>query len=165
MSGERFPFGIQTLTICPLLAATSSSSPEQQKTWTNLNAWTATLVATTHARGRASPDFSLYGIWTIRAALEEEEDPSGPALEAAAMWFRYAAACMLDLYREGKAFDGKLARGGPRFRDRGWRGFSEARWAVWKDRLRDLRREASGREMERVVDGAIQAVIAAEQGY
>lgn len=124
-----------------LPAATDHSHHHARTAWLNLNAFTATLVATIHARKAPLPpssDFSLYGIWTIRMALEDNEDQTKIdqiSVEAAAAWFAYAAPALWDLSREGKDFDGKIAKQGQAMQGKEWRGFGKERWQVWEEKL------------------------------
>ncbi|CZS93573.1 uncharacterized protein RCO7_09519 [Rhynchosporium graminicola] len=100
--------------------------------WTNLNAFAARLTASSPAI--PTLDYSLYAIWTMRSAFEDETADAA-AVEAAKMWFLYAGDVIERLSREGKSFDGPIAKGGQRFGGKAWRGFCEERLAVWKARL------------------------------
>lgn len=110
-----------------------------------------------HAKGLSSPDFSLYGIWTIRTALEEA-GPSDVAVEAASMWFIYAAPCIHRLCRAEKAFEGKVAKSGSLFRDREWRGFSVDRWKAWLDQMRRHSSSGSDGQAGKAVEEAMRAM-------
>ena len=143
------------LTVLP--AATSDSDRQSKDRWINLNAWTATLVATIHTKGLPSPDFSLYGIWTIRMALEEP-DISDVALETAAMWFVHASPCIHRLCQDGKQFDGKVAKPGSLFRDREWRGFSLDRWRAWLGQMNEYGASGSEDRIGKAVADAVRAM-------
>lgn len=129
--------------------------------WINLNAWTATLLATVHANGQTSPDFSLYCIWTVRMALEEE-NPSNVAIEAAAVWFVYASSSIYQMCLASKTFDGKVAKAGSLCKDREWRGFSQSRWASWVRKMNTLGQSASGGQIGELVSKASQAMRAVD---
>lgn len=144
-----------------LQAATSDSTTEQQTMWLNLNAWTATLVASVQAQGKSIPDFSLYGIWTIRMALEEGS-PSNIALQAAATWFSYASSSLYQMSLSGKQFDGKVAKPGWIFKDREWRGYSQNRWASWVRQMESHKTPVSDHEAGGVVADAVQAMKSAD---
>ncbi|RMY72799.1 hypothetical protein D0862_14396 [Hortaea werneckii] len=116
-------------------AASDSSEEESKRHWININAWTARLVSTTHAKEADKPDLSLYCIWTLRMALETEEQPSNVSLSAAAVWLIYAAPSIWDFCLQRKTFDGKVAKPGPRSSDQEWRGFPRERWETWVQRL------------------------------
>lgn len=156
---SRTTFGDTTDLILP--AATKDSNAEQQDLWLNLNAWTATLVATVQAKGLTSPDFSLYCIWTVRMALEEE-GPADVTLEAAAMWFLYASSSIYQLCMAGKTFDGKIAKPGIVFKDREWRGFSQSRWATWIHQMDKARESSSDEKVGKILADAMTAMKAAD---
>jgi hypothetical protein len=123
-------------------AATDSSHHHARSAWINLNAFTATLVATIHSRSISFPpdnDFSLYAIWTIRMALEDndgQQKPDKTSLEAAAAWFAYAAPTLWNLSQKNKDFQGKIAKQGQAMQGKEWRGFSQERWEHWEERLK-----------------------------
>lgn len=129
--------------------------------WINLNAWTATLVAAVQSRGLSTPDFSLYCIWTVRMALEEE-DTTDIALEAAAVWFTYASSSIYKLCLTSKQFDGKVAKPGSLFSDREWRGFSQNRWAAWMRQMDKAGQSASDGKAARPVADAGKAMKVAD---
>ena len=133
------------------LAATVKSGNGQQEQWINLNAFTATLVASIHSSAVDKPDYSDFCIWTVRTALEEQEHPPDISVEAAAVWFIYAAAAMWDFCERDKSFEGKVAAPGALFKDRNWTGFSEDRWQAWAQRLDDLQ--------DSTVDGSTAAFV------
>lgn len=142
------------------LAATNDSDRQQKDKWVDLNAWTATLVASVHAKGLSSPDFSLYGIWTIRMALEEP-DAADVALEAAAVWFIYSSSSMHQLCQEETTFEGKVAKPGSLFRDREWRGFSVDRWTAWMEQMKRHSSTASEDRIAKLVADAVRTMEAA----
>lgn len=99
------------------VAASSHSDTQHQELWVNINAWTATLVASLHAKARDKPDLSLFGIWSVRSALEEQEKPPNVAVNAAAVWFEYAAGAIRDFCQKDKSFDSKVAAPGSLFKE------------------------------------------------
>ncbi|KAH7360622.1 hypothetical protein BKA65DRAFT_473766 [Rhexocercosporidium sp. MPI-PUGE-AT-0058] len=108
----------------------SSSKDDFSATeWVNLNAFVARLTAL--SLSIPAFDFSLYAIWTMRSAFEGSESDDA-AVGAAKMWFLYAGEFIEKLSREGKAFDGRIARGGENYGEKGWKGFCEERLEVWK---------------------------------
>ncbi len=111
---------------------------EPGEAWTNLNAFAAQLTA-------VGIDFSLYAIWTLRDALEEEaEDAIGRAeLSATAHWFRYCGPVLASLAlkrlsfvkeRSDPARVGRLCRESGISQD----GFTVERWEFWRSRLEVL---------------------------
>ncbi|KAG4286253.1 hypothetical protein FPRO06_07513 [Fusarium proliferatum] len=93
-------------------------------------------------------DLSLFAIWTLREALEDPaadkiSETSPKLLKASSAWFIYAADALAKASKDGKQFDGKVAKPGAslaEFKDEaGWRGFNNDRWKVWLDRLSTLK--------------------------
>ncbi|KAF4411176.1 Vegetative incompatibility HET-E-1 [Fusarium acutatum] len=93
-------------------------------------------------------DLSLFAIWTLREALEDPaadkiSETSPKLLKASSVWFIYAADALAKASKDGKQFDGKVAKPGAsltEFKDKaGWRGFNNDRWKVWQDRFSTLK--------------------------
>ena len=97
--------------------------------WTNLNAFVARLTA-------LSPsipvfDYSLYAIWSLRAAFEgTETDPA--LIDGGKVWFLYANEILDKLSQEKKTFEGRLAAPGSKYSGKEWVGFSPERLNLWK---------------------------------
>ncbi|KAF3096681.1 hypothetical protein TWF102_006529 [Orbilia oligospora] len=111
--------------------------------WINLNAFLATLTRTSlSAEIPKSPtDYSLYAIWSLRCLEVSPEtlhtlDPAD--IQTAAVWIVTAKTEIYKLCKEGKEYEGNLARGGEGFSEKGWKGFSLERWAVWEDAFKRL---------------------------
>lgn len=125
----------------------------------NLNAFTAALVAAAQSKANGKPDFSLYCIWTVRNGLEEDlEMVPEVAVAAASAWFVFAARTIAELCREGKSFEGKIAKGGFNFQDQGWTGFSSDRWRAWESRLKEVQGRVSDKTTKELVEQAIEAI-------
>lgn len=101
---------------------------------------------------------SLYAIWTVRSALEEQQQPSDVTLAAAAVWFVTAAPALRDLSREEKTFDGKVAKTGPLFKGEEWKGFTKGRWRSWGQRFSDVQGQIGDRQTGRLVELARTAM-------
>ncbi|KAF4493314.1 Vegetative incompatibility HET-E-1 [Fusarium agapanthi] len=93
-------------------------------------------------------DLSLFAIWTLREALEDPaadkiSETSPKLLKASSVWFIYAADALAKGSKDGKQFDGKVAKPGASLSElkdeAGWRGFNNDRWNVWLDRLSTLK--------------------------
>lgn len=116
--------------------------------WVNLNAFVARITA--GYRPSEPFDYSLYGIWTLRTALEDEDSaaalPHDAPLQAAAVWLIYAAQAMLEKCQSNFEYDGKVAKEGASLKGRGWKGCSMERWQLWEERLKLAREKCSGRE-------------------
>ena len=105
----------------------------------NINAFFARVTAA------GIDDFTLYAIWTLREALEDPaasdiaKQTSPRLLKAASVWFVYASDILSKETKEGKQFDGKMAKPGVSLKDGPeWRGFCQERWNTWKERLSSL---------------------------
>lgn len=130
-------------------------SPEEAKQhWLNLNAFAAVLLSSSHGHQKTGPDFSLFGLWTIRTALEEHDRPSIISIEAAAVWFVSAAPPLFKLCKDEKSFDGKKARAGSRFQDKAWTGFSIERWRAWATAFSDFHGQGLSKRGEALVTQA-----------
>ncbi|PPJ50250.1 hypothetical protein CBER1_04877 [Cercospora berteroae] len=137
--------------------AEDNAPPEEKQRWINVNAFVATLVDQLQDKANNSPDLSLFAIWTIRDALEEE-NVSDPAVAAASVWFIYAASALLNFSKNQKSFEGKVAKGGFAHKDAGWTGYSPARWQVWQQRLDNIRGDVKEEETKQLVQAAIDAI-------
>ncbi|KAH8669728.1 hypothetical protein BGZ60DRAFT_528200 [Tricladium varicosporioides] len=97
--------------------------------WTNLNGFVARLTAL--SASIPAFDFSLYAIWTLRSAFEGSNEASAADIDAAKIWFKYAKDKIEELSHGRKSFEGPVARGGDKYRNKGWKGFTNERLAVW----------------------------------
>jgi hypothetical protein len=104
------------------------------------------------------PDYSLFCIWTIRTALENQDQPSKVAISAAAVWLIYASSPVWDFSQQSKAFEGKVAAPGSLFKDQSWTGFSTTRWDAWVQMLEDLRATLSEGSSAQLVQQALHAM-------
>lgn len=91
-------------------------------------------MASAHSKTHDHPDLSLFCIWSLRQALEEQES-CDVAVAAAAAWFVYAAPTIHNFCQKGRSFEGKVAKPGSSFQDQSWTGFSRDRWQAWKQKL------------------------------
>ncbi|KAF2770671.1 hypothetical protein EJ03DRAFT_310272 [Teratosphaeria nubilosa] len=165
------PFQVQEMTVwkdLPLFgwevreawngAATDESEKEDKARWVNTNAFVATLLAAVHESEKDTPDVSLFAIWSIRTALEDQEEPESTALAAAAVWLVYAAGALRGLSAEGKSFDGKSAKPGALFKDESWNGFCKERWNAWGQRLAKLKEKVGDQKIKQLVESAGHAM-------
>lgn len=86
---------------------------------------------------RKVADFSLYGLWALREALEGDIpfSPGGPleyTVPVAHAWIMHAGDVLFQLDDDR----GTIARGGSLWS--GQYGFCKARWSFWKHRLAEL---------------------------
>jgi hypothetical protein len=102
------------------------------ESWANLNAFAAQLTL-------GGIDFSLYAIWALRDALEDDEYELALVLPAAVQWLRLAGPALAALARKGATYQiGDHA--GPLCRRAGLTaaGFSTRRWEFWRNRLEEI---------------------------
>lgn len=116
--------------------APNSPNSEAGDQWININAFVARLTA--GYRPSEPFDFSLYGVWTIRAALEDEETTDASQIQAACVWLIYAGQVLLEKSQSEFQYDGKMAKEGSSLRGKEWRGCSDERWNYWQKKIEDL---------------------------
>jgi hypothetical protein len=121
--------------------------PAERERWINLNAFIAHLWADGVA------DFSIYGLWALREGLEGE-DRNGMEdslrVEVVASWLAIAAEPMFLSRRicgprgnpDWPNNAGAPGRGGPLWE--GVDGYAPERWAFWKKRLAEVKRDVEG---------------------
>jgi hypothetical protein len=103
------------------------------ESWANLNAFAAQLTA-------AGIDFSLYAIWALRDALEENYREVSQVLPAAVQWLRHAGSVLASQALESAADSYRRDRVGKLCREVGLidHGFTIRRWNFWRGRLEDI---------------------------
>ncbi|CAG7557397.1 unnamed protein product [Fusarium equiseti] len=128
----------------------------------NINAFFARVTAAT------IDDFTLYAIWTLREALEDPatgdiaKQTSPKLLKAASVWFVYASDILSKATKEGKKFDGKMAKPGASLKDGAeWRGFCQDRWNTWQERLSSLENADISGDTKELIDQAVHALASA----
>lgn len=117
-------------------------------------------------------DMSTRAIWTMRQALEEEDDAgsgaeqhsteveaSTAAVWAACEWFVYASDRLWAHVEAGLVYDGEEkglhVESGMTYLSRGWRGFERDRWDVWEEKLRELEGACVDEESKARLRGAL----------
>jgi hypothetical protein len=111
---------------------TDSGNDFSASQWQNINAFLARLTSLSHS----APvfDFSMFGMWTLRAASETTTASPADA-DAAKVWLVYAEDALKKLSSESKSFQGKVGAGGDKFTDKEWTGFNPQRLEVWQAAL------------------------------
>ncbi|KAM7206059.1 Protein of unknown function (DUF3632) domain containing protein [Naviculisporaceae sp. PSN 640] len=122
----------------------ANATQADQTRWANWTAFLAKLTAialsepdsaTDSPRGNAL-DFSNFALWALRDAFEEarpKEGDSSTAVKLAALWIKYAGKELKLASQKGLELPQAQGRGGGEFASRGWTGFNEERWAVWRE--------------------------------
>ena len=118
--------------------------------WINVNAFVARLTAASWKGAsfetdgdikseRPALDFSLYGIWAARSALEENLGKEGNTVDAligaAAVWTLYAGTALKGLCHGKRDFQGKVARSGTKYKGEDWKGYNQDRRQIWGNEL------------------------------
>ena len=115
------------------LPASDPSQQEHRADWLSINAFAARLTATSSFPDSGT-SFALFGLWTLRSALEDEQELDAN-IPAAAQWVLFAGGKLYTLEEEykPKKGGGDPGRGGKLWKGR--RGFSLERWAFWKEKF------------------------------
>jgi hypothetical protein len=104
-------------------------------------------------------DMSLYALWMLRDAFEEEEARNGlsrTAVRIAALWIRYAGELLRKLAAaEQQMYPERLGASLGKYREREWTGFNEERWEVWREGLKAAREQFGDDE---VIKAAVEAM-------
>jgi hypothetical protein len=126
-------------------------------TWANLNAFAAQLTA-------GGIDFSLYGIWALRDALEQDGHEVSQVLPAAVQWLRCAGPELASLTLEGADSSEGAAWLGPLCTQAGLTdlGFTTRRWNFWKSRLEGIA-AAGGESADTAREGLSYLLTAGQQ--
>ncbi|KAK1704895.1 hypothetical protein CaCOL14_009319 [Colletotrichum acutatum] len=130
----------------------TSASAEEKASWTNLSAFAAQLTARADLTNPQDPfDFSLYGLWALRAAFEEEDAGSEGgkdviATRIAYQWTNHAVGALHDLSMKKRNFEGKSGKPGSKYADREWKGLNEERYGLWADSITSISQTASDDE-------------------
>lgn len=126
-------------------------------TWANLNAFAAQLTV-------GGIDFSLYGIWALRDALEEDDQAVSQVLPAAVQWFRCAGPVLASLALNGAADPQRADWLGPLCTKAGLTdlGFTTRRWIFWRSRLEEIA-AAGGEPADTAREGLLYLLTAGQQ--
>ncbi|GKT41590.1 uncharacterized protein ColSpa_01771 [Colletotrichum spaethianum] len=118
-------------------ALDTSASKEEKASWDNLSAFVAQLIARADLNDPQDPfDFSLYGLWALRTAFEEEHPADADvaaAVKQAFLWINYSGDALQKLSAENRTFQGNSGNAGGKFGDREWKGLNEERWGAWRE--------------------------------
>lgn len=117
-------------------------APEDDASDTEFEVWVSLTSFAARLLGQEITSWTNFAIWSLRSALEEEQTSSTSktrAVKVAQQWIEHASAVLEKKSREVEELNeaekrmlkpGKLFEGEP--------GFSEKRWAFWKQRLEEL---------------------------
>lgn len=122
----------------------TNATAEDRAKWANWTAFLAklTAISLSESESKSTPsrddalDFSTFALWSLRDALEEAR-PGGAnpaaAIKLAALWIEHAGGELKRVSQKGLELPQAVGRGGGEFASRGWTGFSEERWSVWRE--------------------------------
>ncbi|WYZ43993.1 hypothetical protein EsH8_VII_000429 [Colletotrichum jinshuiense] len=143
-------------------ALDASASKEEKAAWDNLSAFAAQLTARADLNDPQDPfDFSLYGLWTLRTAFEEEhpaDADTAAAVRQAYLWIIYSGDALQKLSAKDREFDGKTAKAGGKFGDREWKGLNDERWGVWADAFAAAQASLSDAEVKSLAGKAAETM-------
>ncbi|CAD0106161.1 unnamed protein product [Aureobasidium uvarum] len=141
-----------------------------REAWINVNAFVARLTAAAvNEHGGERPgynalDYSLYGIWSLRSALEEETEnlPGKTTIDAsigaAAAWILYAGRTLKGLSDSDKTYSGKVAKPGFKCKDQDWRGYNKDRWQLWTKELAESKNLVQDDGIQDLVKQALETM-------
>lgn len=141
------------------LTNTTTVQQKSDEACLNVNAFFARVTAA------GIYDLTLYAIWVLRQALEDPvadeiaQKTSPMLLKASSVWFIYASSLLAEATKEGKQFDGKMAKPGASLKDEAeWRGFCEDRWKTWQERMQSLKSANVPADAKALIDQALEMV-------
>ncbi|KXH56883.1 hypothetical protein CSAL01_06131 [Colletotrichum salicis] len=140
----------------------TSASAEEKASWINLSAFAAQLTARADLTNPQDPfDFSLYGLWALRSAFEEEQAADAAegqtiATRLAYQWTVHAKDALYKLSTKSRDFEGKSGKPGSKFADREWKGLNEERWQSWIDGFAAVSQSTSDKEVSALAKEAAE---------
>ncbi|QBZ65188.1 hypothetical protein PoMZ_06894 [Pyricularia oryzae] len=116
---------------------------EDITTFNNQSAFLARLTALAYSEGATkSPlDYSLYALWSFRDAFEQSSQ-SLAAAKNSAIWINYAPSALQGLASKSQDLPDNIGNAGPEYSSKGWKGFNQERWGVWKQGFQDAIQQA-----------------------
>lgn len=137
-------------------------SKEEKTGFDNQAAFLAQLTARAsipEAGPRDDPlDYSMYGLWALREAFEQEH-PAGAdaaaAIRQAYLWIRYSGDVLRKLSARDHKLEDRMGVAGGKFGNREWRGFNEERWAAWSEGFVAAKAELADAEAKELAGKAV----------
>jgi len=127
--------------------------------WINQQAFYAQLYES--QPGGKARGFSLWGVWMLRAGLENPLDSESTALRechyrAAAVWVLQAGDALYHQAKTGQgneAVTDQMTKPGPLYEGKGPGRLNPTRWAFWKQRFEYLRDNERAKDVAAVGEG------------
>ncbi|KAM7183256.1 Protein of unknown function (DUF3632) domain containing protein [Rhypophila sp. PSN 637] len=140
-------------------ASDKTASQSDRQKWTNYTAFLAKLTAVSLSNkeeGNDALDFSTFALWSLREAFETSgsEEANATAGKLASLWIKHAGKELRVATENGVSLLQAQGCGGGEFGERGWTGFNEDRWAVWKGGFRAFAEKDGGASGEGVAAGS-----------
>ncbi|KAK1962806.1 hypothetical protein LY78DRAFT_683771 [Colletotrichum sublineola] len=140
----------------------ASASKEDKAAWDNLSALVAQLTARADLDNPQDPfDFSLYGLWALRTAFEEDH-PAGADVAAAVrqayLWIHYSGDALQKLSAKNRNFDANSGKAGTKFGDRDWKGLNEERWNAWAEAFASVQASLADDEVKSLAGKAAESM-------
>lgn len=118
-------------------ATDPSLTAEARSKFENWTAFLAQLTARSAADDDSPFDFSLFALWSMRSAFEEDGGAdSETAVKLAALWVRFAGEHLRKLSADGERLPQNCGLPGSKYAECGWRGYNNDRWKAWTDELK-----------------------------
>ncbi|KZL71230.1 hypothetical protein CT0861_04824, partial [Colletotrichum tofieldiae] len=140
----------------------ASASKEEKASWDNLSAFAAQLTARADLNDPQDPfDFSLYGLWTLRTAFEDEHPADADvaaAVRQAYLWINYSGDTLRKLSTKNRNFEGNSGNAGGNFGGREWKGLNEERWAAWTEAFASAEASLGDDEVKRLAGKAAESM-------
>jgi len=142
-----------------------SEAGKEVEKWVNMNAFVARITSISSSSDPL--DFSLYGVWAMRAVLEdrnpEAKMPPPHSIEAASVWMVYASGALWKRSVAEHVYDGKIAREGTTLTGKEWTGCCKERWALWKLRFAQIWERYEEGDIKGLVEKASQEMARVER--
>ncbi|KAN0070921.1 Protein of unknown function (DUF3632) domain containing protein [Elaphomyces granulatus] len=136
-------------------------TPEKSSEWLNLNSFTA------HMTNEGLIDGSIFGLWKIRRALEEENDAKAIAnchISVASEWMIRSGTQFYSEVLNAAPLDERQARitmGGDLYK--GKVGFCQERWDFWKFRLSMVNEDDVDEDVAKMAQQAVRTMAGIEK--
>ncbi|KAM7219451.1 Protein of unknown function (DUF3632) domain containing protein [Rhypophila decipiens] len=139
-------------------ASDKTASQSDRQKWTNYTAFLAKLTAISlpDKEGNDALDFSTFALWSLREAFEtsSSEEADSTAVKLASLWIKHAGKELKVATEKEVSLPQAQGRGGGEFGERGWTGFNDERWAVWKGGFRAFAEKDGGASVQGVAAGS-----------
>lgn len=167
---QGLPFFGQAARACWNFPSDKDVDKKTRDMWISVNAFVARMTAAAvnaHGGERqdyGALDYSLYGLWSLRSALEEERENSpgkttiDASVGAAAAWILYAGPTLRGLSDSNKTYSGKVAKPGSKSKDQEWRGYNNDRWQLWKEELGQAKSLVQDDSIQHLVQQALEVM-------